>query len=48
VTLSVNVKGGTGAGKRRPKREPGKPWDCKCRRQPGYLLRCPACGKGRP
>lgn len=46
--MYANVKGGTGAGRKRPLKPKGGAWDCDCRRNPGYLIRCPRCGKGRP
>jgi len=46
--MLTKTKGGTGAGRKRaPKDKPHGPWDCECRRNPGYLLRCPRCGRGR-
>ena len=42
MSLSSNVQ------PRKTKKQPGKPWDCKCQRNPHYLIRCPRCGMSRP
>jgi hypothetical protein len=56
--FAVNVKGGTGAGRKRPLRDKPQEWRCNCRwesghetpdiaRKPGYLARCTDCGTAR-
>lgn len=54
--MHISVKGGTKAGRKRPKLPPAGPWICECneggeafgRLRPGYLARCPDCGARRP
>ena len=42
MTFSSNVA------PKKIKKPAGKSWDCKCRRQPGYLAWCHVCKKERP
>jgi hypothetical protein len=49
MTFAVHVKGGTGAGRKRPPRQKPGAWTCECAEQkPGYLRSCVACGQTRP
>ena len=52
MSFGINVKGGTGAGRKRD-HQPYVPWPCKCdhpiwkgeaRLLPGYVKRCVDCG----
>lgn len=49
MTFAVNVKGGTGAGRRKPPKEKPSDWTCACgEHRPGYLKSCIACKQERP
>lgn len=45
MSLSVRVKDGSGAGRKRPLREPRETWRCESRHEnPGYATRCLTLG----
>lgn len=43
--MYVNVQGGTGAGRKRPLKQPGRPWRCGCGHDnPGHAVTCLTAG----